>query len=89
LQGDRSVLLGIRPEEIRLTPEPGLAMKVAEVEFGEGDVRLLLVRENLTLNARLTDACNPRTGEMVNVAWNWDRISCFDARTGERLEPAG
>jgi sn-glycerol 3-phosphate transport system ATP-binding protein len=81
------LLLGLRPEHIRLGTE-GVAATVATVEYlGADSIVACRVGETL-LNARLPGRATFATGAAVRLAWDRDHTHLFNAADGRRVEPA-
>lgn len=87
---DRDVILGIRPEQITLTPnEPnGMPTLRAEVQVIEPTGPDTLVFINLNASkvcCRLAPDEAPQVGQTLNVQFDPAKVLLFDANTGERL----
>ncbi len=83
----RSIMVGIRPESLRLAGEgePGLP---GEVELAEplGNETLLHVRAGeRTWTARLAPGAGLRTGDPVRLTWDPGELHFFDAQSGARV----
>ena len=91
ITGDE-MLLGLRPEHIRLASE-GLAATVESVEYLGADSILACRVGGAMLNARLPGRPETRAGQTVHLAWNAADTHFFDAGNGRRVErslaPAG
>ena len=85
---DGPVVLGIRPEDIRLCsgPEPdSVATTLDVVEAVEPDVLLTLRRGDLTLSARLLRTAADRSpGDTVHIVLPRERHHFFDVSDGRR-----
>ncbi|GAA4545773.1 sn-glycerol-3-phosphate ABC transporter ATP-binding protein UgpC [Pseudonocardia xishanensis] len=85
-----SVLLGVRPEDLRRVPVgEGLAVEVEVVEELGSDAFLygsaLLGAERRTVTARTDPRNPPSRGEAVHLAPDPARVHLFDPATGRRL----
>jgi multiple sugar transport system ATP-binding protein len=91
--GRTSVILGFRPEDLRLGGEHSWPIAVSLVEslgadaYVYGDV-LLLNGEKLQVVVRTDGRTPPRAGDMVEVSIGLNHIHLFDPETGERLHYA-
>jgi ABC-type sugar transport system ATPase subunit len=86
--GDGPVVLGVRPEDIRISAEPApdsLAMTLDVVETVEPDVLLSLQRSGLSLTARLVDRGGERSpGDVLHVTFPRESHHFFDVQDGRR-----
>jgi len=79
------LLLGVRPENVRLGAE-GLAATVAATEYlGADTIATCRVGEQL-VNARLAGGPYAQPGAPVKLSWNAEAQHLFDAHTGKRVE---
>jgi sn-glycerol 3-phosphate transport system ATP-binding protein len=77
-------LLGVRPEEMRLTAGEGLAARVETVEYLGADSLLALEAGGQPILVRVPGRAQARAGEQVRVAWDKRHEHRFDASTGGR-----
>jgi ABC-type sugar transport system ATPase subunit len=83
-QGERDVIVGIRPSAVRLSPT-GVAAKVELVEH-LGDAAVLdLDVHGQRMRARVGDEGIPREGDEVFISARAEDIHLFDAVTRKRL----
>jgi sn-glycerol 3-phosphate transport system ATP-binding protein len=86
---DRSVLLGVRPEDVRLAAadEPGaVAAVVQSVEYLGADSILTGAVGAQGLAARVAGRLALAPGITVYLAWPRDAVHLFDAETGRRRD---
>jgi sn-glycerol 3-phosphate transport system ATP-binding protein len=86
---DRSVLLGVRPEDVRLAAadEPGaVAAVVQSVEYLGADSILTGAVGAQGLAARVAGRLALAPGTTVYLAWPRDAVHLFDAETGRRRD---
>ncbi len=81
----RSVVLGIRPENIRLTDSSGWPAGVEVVELMGSEAILYLRLGAETIVARVPPHSVPRAGDNVRISFDLDRIHFFDATTEEAI----
>jgi sn-glycerol 3-phosphate transport system ATP-binding protein len=79
--------LGIRPEDITLTAGPGLAARVAAVEYLGADSIVTCAVGDQTLAVRTPGRAELPEGLGVTLAWPAGATHVFDATTGTRCEP--
>ncbi|HXG44561.1 MAG TPA: sn-glycerol-3-phosphate ABC transporter ATP-binding protein UgpC [Gemmatimonadales bacterium] len=82
----RPVLLGVRPEAIRLAPPgtPEAEATVMEVELLGSETVVALEAGGVTLTARADSAAPARRGDRVGIALAGEGLHWFDAETGTR-----
>jgi len=83
-----AVVLGVRPEDIRLVPEPVDGMPAGEVFMLEPLGRDTLVDVRVgqqPIRVLVPGGTEIRPGTRVWLQWDWDRQHLFDARTEARL----
>ncbi|MCF7548440.1 ABC transporter ATP-binding protein [Pseudonocardia sp. WMMC193] len=81
-----SVLVGVRPEDLRAVPAgTGLAVRVEVVEELGSDAYLYGTAEGRTIVARTDPRDPPARGDVVHLAPDLDRVHLFDPETGARL----
>jgi sn-glycerol 3-phosphate transport system ATP-binding protein len=79
------LLLGVRPEEIRLASDGGLRATVANVEYLGADSILTCAVGAQTLAVRAAGRVEQPVGAPVHLAWSKDAVHVFDSqRGGER-----
>lgn len=81
-----NLTVGVRPEDIRLTAEGGVAAVVEHVEYLGADVLADCKLGNSTLLARLSGSSAIQVGERVNLKWSRDFTHFFDSASGLRRE---
>jgi multiple sugar transport system ATP-binding protein len=84
--GGADVVLGIRPEHVRLDPDGALELRVDVVEAlgGQKFVYGLLDAE-LTFTISVDPSLHPREGELIRISPTPEHVHLFDAATRERL----
>ena len=82
-----NVILGIRPEAIRVTPNGsgGIGCTVYMEEVSGADALVTLSVWGTFLRARTNASFRPRTGSSVNIHFEPADAYLFDAKTGEAL----
>jgi sn-glycerol 3-phosphate transport system ATP-binding protein len=86
---DRRVLVGVRPEEVRLAAadEPGAVPAVVQtVEYLGADSILTCVLGTQSIAARVAGRIALAPGTTVSLAWPRSAVHLFDAETGRRLD---
>jgi multiple sugar transport system ATP-binding protein len=85
----REVVLGIRPEHMRITESGGTFPATVEVIQTRGLERIvdLRVGDGLNLKTIVSAEIDLELGQTVQAVISPDRIYVFDARTGRRLLP--
>jgi len=79
------LMLGVRPEEIRITSDGGLRAAVTNVEFLGADSILTCAVGAQSLAVRAPGRVELPAGAPVHLAWSKDAVHVFDAqRGGER-----
>jgi len=79
------LLVGVRPEDVRLGAE-GLAAIVAATEYLGADTIVTCRMGEQLVNARLAGGLHAQPGAPVKLSWNAAAQHLFDARTGKRIE---
>ena len=79
-------LLGVRPEDIRLTDGAGLDARVTAVEYLGADSIVTCAVGLETLAVRAAGRVDLRVGAPVRLAWNPEAEHLFDAASGTRIE---
>jgi sn-glycerol 3-phosphate transport system ATP-binding protein len=86
---DRRVLLGVRPEEVRLAAadEPGAVPAVVQtVEYLGADSILTCALGTQSIAARVAGRIALAPGTTVSLAWPRAAVHLFDVETGGRLD---
>ncbi len=85
----REIVIGIRPEDIQIDPS-GHGVWKGEVELFEvsGDQLIVHIKlaEETKIRAMAPFSLRLRTGDIVGVAINPDKVHVFDRKTGERID---
>ncbi len=81
----RQIIFGIRPENVRLDPQAGLACVVSLVEPTGSETHLIARAGKTEVVAVLKERMRIREGEAVKLAFDPADAHFFDAVTGERL----
>ena len=87
----QDVVLGIRPEHIRgaaLQKRAGdqvFSCKIDVVEPEGADTYVLMSLGGVEVTARLKAETSATAGVSMDMSFNMDKVSYFDADTGERL----
>jgi sn-glycerol 3-phosphate transport system ATP-binding protein len=76
--------LGVRPEDIALTSGPGLAARVATVEYLGADSILTCAAGGQALAVRVAGRVDLPPGAPVTLGWKPEASHLFDATTGRR-----
>ena len=82
------LLLGVRPEDIALTRDPGLDARVTTVEYLGADSILSCAAGRQTLAVRAPGRAELSEGAPVTLTWKAEATHLFDAATGARCVPA-
>jgi len=80
------LLLGVRPEEITLSPSGGLRVTVKAVEYLGADSNLTCEAGGQILAVRAPGRVEQPAGATVRVAWAKEHVHVFDAKTGRRRD---
>jgi len=80
-----AVLLGIRPEHVRLDAEAGPPGRIEAVEYLGTTQIITIETPSGRLRARLPSTTEVHTGQQVRLSFRTDRISLFDGATGRAL----
>jgi sn-glycerol 3-phosphate transport system ATP-binding protein len=81
------LLLGVRPEDIALTSGPGLAARVATVEYLGADSIVSCAVGRQTLAVRAPGRVELLEGAPVTLTWKPEATHLFDATSGTRCVP--
>lgn len=96
--GERAVIAGIRPEDLRLASEGATDSIIGVVDVVEhlGNEQLIYLQssaatapegsEEKSLTARVGPEVSVRSGEMITLTLDTARIHLFDVKTGMRLQ---
>lgn len=79
------VLLGIRPEDVRLGND-GTPARVQSVEFLGADTLVTCMLDSHTLTARVPGKVSFERGAAIGVAWRPEHVHFFDAASGKRRD---
>ena len=82
------LLLGVRPEAVRLTDGAGLPVEVVAVEYLGADSLVVCAAAGERLTVRVTGRPPLAPGATVRVAWAPQEVHLFDAATGRRRDDA-
>jgi len=86
------MLLGVRPEHIRLGgggSTAGLAARVETVEYLGADSIVTCRAGSELLTARLPGQVNLARGSEARLSWDREAVHLFDAASGLRVDRAG
>jgi sn-glycerol 3-phosphate transport system ATP-binding protein len=81
-----ALLLGIRPEQVRLSDTFGVTGTVLAAEYLGADTVITCKVGSETIAARLDGRVPSRAGESVRLAWPPEAIHLFDRASGRRHE---
>jgi len=83
-EGD--LVLGVRPEHVRLTGDSAYRARVVESEYlGTTQIVTLSAADGSALKARLPADTEVRAGDQVGLAFHPDKLSLFEAHSGRAL----
>jgi sn-glycerol 3-phosphate transport system ATP-binding protein len=85
------ILLGVRPEDIRVATEPAprtVEARVNRVEYLGADSILLCAAAGQTIAVRAPGRVDVAAGRTVHLSWRKDTTHVFDAKTGRRRDDA-
>ncbi len=86
---DSDLVLGARPEHVRLSGDAPLRAQVVETEYlGTTQIVTLATAQGATLKARIASDVDVRPGEDTGLAFRPDRLCLFHADTGRALRSA-
>jgi len=86
---DGDLLLGVRPEHVRLTSSGPLRASVVDAEYlGTTQIVSLQTASGASLKARAPSEVAARPGDQVGLSLRADRLSVFDRTTGRALRSA-
>jgi len=85
----RSLLAGVRPENVRLSDDSPLRAEVLGTEYlGSSTVVTLATAQGASLRAKVDAATPARRGDHVGLAFDAQTVSLFDAASGRALRTA-
>jgi multiple sugar transport system ATP-binding protein len=84
-RGPGDLVLGVRPEHIRLASESGVRARVFGAEYLGTTQIVTLETEHGQVKARIPADAVARTGETVGLNFQTPRLSLFDASTGRAI----
>jgi multiple sugar transport system ATP-binding protein len=87
-RGSAPLALGIRPEHIRFADAAAVRGEVFGAEYLGTTQIVTVTTANGQIKARLPSASTVRVGEQVGLALRADRLSLFDAASGQALSSA-
>jgi multiple sugar transport system ATP-binding protein len=82
---DDSILLGVRPEHIRLSDSAQLRARVTATEYLGTTQIVTLASDAGTLKARVDSSLSVQTGEQLGLQFDADRVSLFSSATGKAV----
>jgi sn-glycerol 3-phosphate transport system ATP-binding protein len=80
------LLLGVRPEDVRLADGGGLKVQVTAVEYLGADSILTCAAGSEALAVRCHGRVGASPGAFVSLGWAPDAVHVFDAATGRRRD---
>ncbi len=84
--GEGDMVLGVRPEHVRLTDDGAYRAQVVESEYlGTTQIVTLSAVDGTGLKARLPSEAKVRAGDHVGLAFHPDKLSLFDGQSGRAL----
>ena len=86
LPGEDEVVLGIRPEHLRVVSHGGLSAKVTAVEHLGPESVVLCDIEGRPAAFRQEGFGSCRAGSVVQLEWSPEHVHRFDKKTGDRLD---
>ncbi len=86
-QGGAGLLLGVRPEDVRLVESGGLAARVATVEYLGADSIVTCAVGTETMAVRAAGRVELGEGKPVHLDWRAAAQHVFDAATGAHMRP--
>jgi multiple sugar transport system ATP-binding protein len=86
---EADLVLGARPEHVRLSASAPLRAEVLETEYlGTNQVVTLATAQGTRLKARVPSELDVRPGEHTGVAFRAEKLSVFDGASGRALRSA-
>jgi sn-glycerol 3-phosphate transport system ATP-binding protein len=86
LPGHDDVLIGIRPEHLRVVPHGGVSAKITATEHLGAESIVLCEVEGRPAAFRQEGFSACKSGDVVQLAWSPQHVHCFDRETGARLD---
>src|SRR5438034_3852865 len=83
--GDRELILGVRPEDVRFVEGGGLRGEVFGAEYLGTTQIITLTTLHGTLRARLPADVNLSRGERIGLGFRAEKLSLFDKATGRAV----
>ena len=83
----RSIVFGVRPEDVRLDPIGGIECVVSLVEPTGSETHLIARAGETEVVAVLKERVRIQEGETVKLSLDTPSAHVFDPESGERLEP--
>lgn len=78
--------LGIRPENIEISENAGLAVKVETIEYLGSETLLLCRSADQQITVAVNGRASARVGDQIKLHWKSEHIHLFSLATGQRLE---
>jgi multiple sugar transport system ATP-binding protein len=86
---DVDLVLGARPEQVRLSDAAPLRASVLEAEYlGTNQIVTLATAEGSRLKARISSEVQVRPGDQTGLAFKPEKLSVFHAASGRVLRSA-
>jgi len=82
----QGLLLGLRPEEIRIARDGFVAATIRSIDYHGADSVLECAVGDQVIQVRIERAYQCRVGDHVNLSWSTDAMHLFDAAAGGRIE---
>jgi ABC-type sugar transport system ATPase subunit len=83
---EHTVLVGVRPEHMRLAADGPLRAEVQAVEYLGADTILTCRMDSQSFSVRIEERAELSPGERVGITWPPQRAHLFNAATGWRLD---
>ena len=90
VQPGQRVTLGVRPEHVRLAAvgEPGsFEVRVISVEPTGVDTHIVCDAAGTSLTVSVRERARPQPGSLLPIAFELDKLHCFDPTSGLTLKP--
>jgi len=90
VQPGQRVTLGVRPEHVRLAAagEAGsFEVRVISVEPTGVDTHIVCDAAGTSLTVSVRERARPQPGSLLPIAFELDKLHCFDPTTGLTLKP--
>jgi multiple sugar transport system ATP-binding protein len=86
---DEDLVLGVRPEQVRLSDAAPLRASVLEAEYlGTNQIVTLVTTEGTRLKARISSEIQVRPGDQTGLAFKPEKLSVFHQASGRVLHSA-